>query len=134
MSDEIIKWSAKLDVFRPTTDFADLLRIVACYYEMFSKAATFLGPWIAKQNGIVFLSPSKEQVDASIGNGRGVVSSRVRSSFIEALLNFLMRTKGKKTLITPSPTSHHSAQFTSGTFNRIYYCHICIITQTTCYL
>jgi hypothetical protein len=31
-------------------------------------------------------------------------------------MTFLMKTRGKRTLIQPNPSSHHSAQFPSGTF------------------
>ena len=117
MTDDTTRWNAKLDAYRPTSDFSDLLKIVACYYEMYSKAATFLGPWIAKQHGKdFFIPPDKDQLKEALGKERPAISFRARSAFVEALQQFLIRNKGKKTLITPNPSSHHSAQFPSGTF------------------
>jgi hypothetical protein len=115
--DDTVRWNAKHDVFRPRTEFNDLLRIVACYYEMYSRACEFLGPWIAKQHGnSIFIPPDADQLKAALGRERPALSFRARSSFVSAIIQFLAKTKGKKMLIAPSPTSHHSAQFPSGTF------------------
>jgi len=116
--EDVNHWNAKLDVYRSTTDFSDLLKIVACYYEQYSRASTFIGPWIAKQFGnAMFFAPSKEQLDSALGTQRSAISFRARSAFIDSLIGYLSKNKGKKTLITPSPSSHHSAQFPSGTFS-----------------
>jgi hypothetical protein len=111
-----LAWNAKHDAFRPTTDFSDLLKIVACYYEMYSRCATFIGPWIAKQHGMIFVPPDKEDIKQALGKERALISFRARSSFIEAVIQHITKTRGKKTLITPNPSSHHSAQFPAGTF------------------
>lgn len=116
MDDNTIRWDAKHDVFRPQNDFSDLLKIVACYFEMYTKASSFLGPWIAKQHGMTFLIPDRERIKEALGKERPAISFKARSAFIESLVNFLIRTKGKKTLVTPNPSSHHSAQFPLGTF------------------
>lgn len=110
------RWNAKHDVFRQTTEFTDLLKIVACYYEMYSRAAMFVGPWVAKQHGIAFLPPEREQIKAALGKERPAISLRARLSFIEAVITHLTVSRGRKTLITPDPSSHHSAQFPAGTF------------------
>lgn len=116
MTNEEITWNCKLDAFRPINDYSDLIRVVACYYEMYSKAAEFVGPWIAKQrNGIVFC-PDREQVKSFLGKERAYISYNARSRFIDSLITFIKVYKGKKTLITPSISSHHSAQFPSGSF------------------
>ena len=117
MIDETNRWNAKLDVYRPVADFTDLLKIVACYYDMYNRASTFVGPWIAKQHGMMFLVPTKEQINDALGKDRPAISFRARSSFIESLIQFMVKTKGKKTLITPNPSTHHSAQFPTGTFS-----------------
>lgn len=109
-------WNAKHDAFRQATDFSDLLRIVACYYEMYSRCVTFLGPWIAKQHNMAFLPPEKEQIKEALGKDRAIMSFRARSAFIEAVVQHTVKTRGKKALITPNPSTHHSAQFPSGTF------------------
>jgi hypothetical protein len=111
-----IHWDAKVDAYRKVSDYTDLLKIIACYYEMYSRAVDFLGPWIAKQRGMLFLSPDREQIRTALGKDRPAISIRAKSAFIEALIQFLDKTRGKKTLITPSPSSHHSAQFPNGSF------------------
>lgn len=109
-------WDSKLDVFRPDNNYADLIKIVACYYEMYSKAVEYVGPWLAKQRGMTFLSPDKTEIKDFLGKDRPQMSFRAKSCFIDSVIAFLDRHKGKKTLITPSPSSHHSAQFPKGTF------------------
>jgi hypothetical protein len=116
MTNEETTWDCKLDAFRPINDYSDLIRIVACYYEMYSKAVEFVGPWIAKQRGGTFLPPDRDQVKTFLGKERPPMSFRAKSCFIDSLIVFLRNNKGKKTLITPSPSSHHSAQFPRGTF------------------
>ena len=109
--------NTRRDAFRPSTGFSDLIKIVACYYEMYSRAATFVGPWIAKQRGaMMFMTPDKAQIDLALGPLRPAISYQARSAFTEAVSRFLLQTKGQKNLITPSPSSHHSAQFPAGTF------------------
>lgn len=112
-----IHWNAKYDAFRPTTDFSDLLKIVASYYEMYNRAVTFLAPWIAKQRSAnIFLPPDRDTLKESLGRERPQISFRARNCFVEALMDFTMKHKGAKTLINPNPASHHSAQFPHGTF------------------
>lgn len=115
--DNAPRWSVRTDIYRSTTDFSDLLRIVACYYEMYSKAYSYLGPWIAKQNNMNFLAPDKDEIKAGIGKPRASVSFTAYSKFVEALFNFAIKSKGRKALINPNPTTHHSAQFPQGTFS-----------------
>jgi hypothetical protein len=115
---DVVRWTAKHDAFRETTDFSDLMIIVASYYEMYSKATSYIGPWISRQlGGTMFIPPDKEEIKRALGKERASISYRARNAFIDSLLKFLMQTKGKKTLIMPSPSSHHSAQFQGGTFN-----------------
>ena len=118
MSQDVSKWTAKYDVYRTTTDFTDLMRIVASTYEMYNKAVQFVGPWISKQNGnnMPFMIPDKEEIKVAVGKPRSVINFLTYSSFIEGLHRFLSTTRGKKALINPNPTTHHSAQFPAGTF------------------
>jgi len=116
MNKSVEYYSAKCAVVRPTLEFSDLLKIVAAHFDMYSRAATFAGPWIARQSSSMFLVPDREQVKAALGPERAGVCFRARSAFIDALLSFMQEHKGKKTLITPNPSTHHSAQFPAGTF------------------
>lgn len=115
-TDDTARWNVKHDVFRTTTEFTDLLKIVACYYEMYSKAVTFIGPYIAKQ-GTTFFPPDRDQLKAALGKERPAISFRARSAFVESVIRYISATKGKRTLISPNPSSHHSAQFPAGTFS-----------------
>lgn len=109
--------SSKMDVYRPTSDYSDLLKIVACYYEMYARAVDFTGPWIAKQrNGGIFIPPDREEMRAALGKERPTIHPLVRFAFVDAVIKFIQMSKGRQTLITPSPSSHHSAQFSEGTF------------------
>ena len=115
MENNLLYPDSKIDAFRTSMEFTDLLRIVAGHYDMYSKAVEIVGPIISKQFGaMIFVPPSKDELDKVI-SGRGV-SPRAKAGFIDALINHLVKTKGKKALIYPSPTTHHSAQFQSGTF------------------
>lgn len=117
MTDDTIRWNARHDALRSTTDFSDLMKIVATYYEMYSRAVTFVGPWIAKQaSATFFLLPDKDTIKVALGKERSSMSFRARSAFIDALVIHMFKHKGKKTLINPNPSSHHSAQFPEGTF------------------
>lgn len=117
MLDEPIKWTVRTDVFRPTTDFSDLLSIVASNYELYSKAHAFMGPWIAKQANNSLMIPDKDEIKAGVGKPRGNINSITYQRFIDGLFDFALKSKGRKALIIPNPTTHHSAQFTSNTFS-----------------
>lgn len=106
----------RVDVFRPTISFSDVLRVVAANYEMYSRAYDFMGPWIAKQNGNAMLSPSKEIIVNAVGKPRSVISQGTYSKFVDSLFDFAIKSAGRKALITPNPTTHHSAQFATGAF------------------
>ena len=117
MYDNQLASDYKADVFRSSTNFTDLQKIISCYYEMYSKTYSYIGPWIAKQRGKTFFPPSKEQLKEALGKDRPQISFKARSNFLNAVIDFLAETKGNKTLISPNICSHHSAQFPSGTFS-----------------
>lgn len=114
------RWNARLDAFKSTKDpgFQDHLRIVAAYYEMYEKGYRFMGPWISRQIGssLPAIPPSPETIEQCIGKPRAVVSGHAYYAFIEALYQFAIKSKGKRQLISPDQSSHHSAQFPRGTF------------------
>lgn len=118
MNENQEKWTAKIDVYRQTTNFSDLMRIVGAHYELYTKAVQFVGPWISKQNGnmLPFMVPDKEEIKQAVGKPRSIINFLSYTAFIDGVHKFLLSTKGKKTLITPNPTTHHSAQFPAGSF------------------
>lgn len=110
------RWNAKHDISRNTSDFSDLLKIITGYYEMYQRASNYLGPWISKQAGMMFIPPDKETIKTALGKENPNISYRARTAFIDCLVKFVTDTKGRKALIHPNPSTHHSAQFPSGTF------------------
>lgn len=118
MTEATPKHSARHDIVRTTKSYDDLLRIVAAYYEMYEKGARFLTPYISRQNNsnLPFIPPDKDQVKTVMGKPRSVMHPVIHHQFVNELVNFAERTKGKRALISPHQTTHHSAQFSSGTF------------------
>lgn len=122
MSEETtVRWAARLDALRPIDQhsFDDLGRIVATYYEMYRCVNAFLGPWNAKQVGSTFpyQPPEREQLRQALGRPRPWISDRAHTALIEAAINFCTASKGRRQLITPSPVTHHSAQFARSAFS-----------------
>jgi hypothetical protein len=116
-----ITWSARCDVLRPVGehDFSDLNRIIAAYFEAYSRLSAFIGPWNAKQVGSTFpyRPPERQQLLAVLGRPRPYVSERAYAAMVEAAIDFCARTKGRRQLILPSAVTHHSAQFLPGLFS-----------------
>lgn len=117
MSKNEFKWTGSCNIYRPTTDYSDLIKIVGCYYDMYSRAVAVIAPAIARQQGKTFIPVDRETIKSALGRERPYISFRARTAFIDSLERFMVVTKGKKALITPSPSSHHSAQFPSGSFS-----------------
>lgn len=115
------RWVARLDALRPLDkhSFDDLARIVASYYEMYSRVAAFVGPWNAKQVGTTFpyQPPEREQLRQVLGRPRPWISERAHTALIEATINFCQKSRGLRQLITPNPVTHHSAQFARSAFS-----------------
>lgn len=83
---------------------------------MYNRAAAIIAPAISRQQGRPFIAPDREQIKAALGKERPTISHRARSAFLDGLARFFTQTRGKRALITPSPSTHHSAQFPAGTF------------------
>jgi hypothetical protein len=52
-----------------------------------------------------------------IGKARSVIHTFAYNAFVDALHKFAAQSKGKRQLISPDQSSHHSAQFPRGTFS-----------------
>jgi len=113
------RWNARCDIIRPNKSYDDLLRIVAAYYEMYEKGAKFLTPYISRQNSsnLPFMPPDKDVVKDVMGKHRPIMHSVIYHGFINELISFAEKTKGSRAMIQPHHTTHHSAQFSSGTFS-----------------
>lgn len=112
------KWSARCDISRPHNSYSDLLRIVSAYYEMYEKGARYLAPYMARQSNssLPFMPPDKDQVKEGVGKVRNVIHPVLYNSYLNELINFAAKHKGKRALIQPHQTTHHSAQFSEGMF------------------
>jgi hypothetical protein len=115
------RWTARLDAFKSTKDpgFQDQLRIIAAYYEMYERGYRFMGPWISRQIGsqLPSIPPDTATIANCIGKPRSVIHSFAYNAFVDALHRFAAQSKGKRQLISPDQSSHHSAQFPRGTFS-----------------
>jgi len=113
-------WAARHDALRPTDQhsFEDVANVVAATYELYVRAANFVGPWNAKQVGSNFpyQAPEREQLTAAVRRPRACIADLTHWSFIDSVISFCHQAKGRRQLIAPSPATHHSAQFVSGTF------------------
>lgn len=112
------KWAARLDARKASGDYSDVLRAVASYYEMYDRGYRFLGPWINRsRDATMVIPPDKETIASAIGRPRANIHGIAHKSFVDALYNFACQSKGKRQLINPDLTTHHSAQFPAGTFS-----------------
>jgi hypothetical protein len=112
------RYNGRADILRSTNSYNDLLRIVASYYEMYERGARFLSPYISRQNSsdFPFIPPDKDMVKSVMGKPRSCMHSVVHNNFMNEMISFAEKTKGSRALIQPHQTTHHSAQFSSGTF------------------
>lgn len=112
------RWVARLDARRASGDYSDLLKSIAAYYDMYDRGYKYLGPWINRSSSAAFfVPPDKEEIKRALGRPRASVHDSVHNSFVDALYNFAVQSKGKRQMINPDPASHHSAQYLAGCFS-----------------
>jgi hypothetical protein len=117
-------WAQRSDAFR-TTDvrsFEDLLQVVDGTYRAYSKLYETIGPWNAKQNGnnFPYSPPSREYLQMSLKRAPRGLSDYVYSAMLTSTVRFCEAHKGKRQLVTPHPSTHHSAHFPDQTFEIKY--------------
>lgn len=110
------RWAARFDAHRESGDYNDLLRLIASSYDMYDRGYKILGPWINRSRDANIAIPPDKQTLAQATKPRSNVSHLVHNSFVDALYNFALQSKGKRQMINPDPATHHSAQFIKGTF------------------
>lgn len=110
------RWAARHDARRVSGDYSELLRVVASSYEMYDKGYRVLSPWINRTRDASFAIPPDKETLAQATKPRTVIHHTVHTSFVDALYNFAVQSKGKRQMINPDPATHHSAQFIKGTF------------------
>lgn len=109
-------WDYRTDAFRTTTDFDDLLKSVAIHFKMYSNVVSFVGPWVAKQNETMFIVPERQQIKDLVSMKHPLVSYKTESAITESVINFIETTKGRRALIQPHISSHHSIQLHESLF------------------
>lgn len=118
--DNSVQWAQRSDVFRGENvlNFEDVLGMIEGTYRTYSKIYETLGPYNAKQIGSIFpyTPPTKSFLLAAVKRPARGVSDYVFNSMLQSTIKFCEFTKGKKQLITPHPSTHHSAHFPEGTF------------------
>lgn len=106
------RWFARLDAKRPgsTTDYSDLLPLVASHLRLHVSAEQFLGPYNARQraSNFPYRVPDRETLRQLIKPGG--VNEFTYSAFISGLLKFCEQHKGQRALPLPHPSTVHSIQ------------------------
>lgn len=113
-------WAQRSDAFRGKNilSFDDILQVIEGTYRTYSKMYEIIGPWNAKQQGAMFPyhAPTKDFLQRELKRPSRGVSEYVHNALINSTIKFCEQHKGKKQLITPHPSTHHSAHFPEGAF------------------
>jgi hypothetical protein len=98
--------------------FDDILKIIDGTYRTYSKLYEAIGPWNAKQNSnnFIYQPPSKDYIMTVLKRPPSSINEHVFYNMVSSAIRFCEKHKGKRQLITPHPSSHHSAHFPEGTF------------------
>lgn len=114
------QWVQRSDAYcsKEVRTFTDVLAIIEGTYRVYNKLYETIGPWNAKQASSTFpySPPTREFITSALKNKPNILNELVYNAMINATIRFCEVYKGKKQLITPHPSSHHSAHFPEGTF------------------
>lgn len=112
MDTSLPRWSVRLDAHRPsqTTDFSDLLSVVAHHFRAHHQAMEFLGPYNARQRGYgrTYVAPSRDELRAAIQQGG--MNDFSYQALLNSLVRFCENTKGQRALPEVHPSVIHSIQ------------------------
>lgn len=112
MNENDPRWFARLDVKRPndSTDYSDLLPLVASHLRLHVSAEQFLGPYNARQraSNFPYRAPDRETLRQLIKPGG--VNEFTYAAFISGLLKFCEQYRGQRALPLPHPSTIHSVQ------------------------
>lgn len=117
-------WVQRSDAFRSTNVrvFDDFLQVIEGTYRAYSKLTEIIGPWNAKQLGSSFPynPPSRSFLQSEMKRAPRGLSEFVFNAMLTSTAKYCETHKGKKQLVTPHPSTHHSAHFPDGTFEIKY--------------
>lgn len=97
--------------------FTDLERLVVVTYDMYRKIHQIASPYNNRQqSNNVYIPPSRELFTQNIKVSNNGFETALFSKMVTSTIEFYSREKGKKQLVEPHPSIHHSVQFQSKHF------------------
>ena len=111
-------YAVRKDALRISNEtFTDLERLVVLTFDLYKKIHRVATPYIARQMGSgVFIPPSRELFSENIRVSNNLLESALFSKMVTSTIDFYSKNKGKKQLVEPHPSLHHSVQFSSNQF------------------
>lgn len=118
MSNADRPYTARRDALRTTNEtFQDLERLVVMTYELYRKIHKVATPYNNKQHGNShYIPPSRELFMSNSRVSSSLLESSLFSKMVTSTIDFYTKNKGKKQLIEPHPSLHHSVQFSGSHF------------------
>lgn len=118
MSNADRPYTARRDALRTTNEtFQDLERLVVMSYELYRKIHKIAAPYNNKQQGNShYIPPSRELFMSNNRVSNNLLESSLFSKMVTSTIDFYTKNKGKKQLIEPHPSLHHSVQFSGSHF------------------
>jgi len=111
-------YAVRKDALRISNEnFTDLERLVVLTFDLYKKIHRVATPYIARQLGSgVFIPPSRELFSENIRVSNNLLESALFSKMVSSTIDFYSKNKGKKQLVEPHPSLHHSVQFSGNQF------------------
>ena len=111
-------YAVRKDALRISNEnFTDLERLVVLTFDLYKKIHRVATPYIARQLGSgVFIPPPRELFSENIKVSNNLLESALFSKMVTSTIDFYSKNKGKKQLVEPHPSLHHSVQFHSSQF------------------
>ena len=111
-------YAARKDALRTTNEsFQDLERLVLMTYELYRKIHKVATPYNSKQHGNgMYIPPSRDLFTSNIRMSHNLLESSLFAKMVSSTIDFYTKNKGKKQLVEPHPSLHHSVQFSGSQF------------------
>lgn len=111
-------YAARKDALRTTNEtFQDLERLVLMTYELYRKIHKVATPYNSKQHGnSIYIPPPRDLFTSNIRMSNNLLESSLFAKMVSSTIDFYSKNKGKKQLVEPHPSIHHSVQFSSSQF------------------
>jgi hypothetical protein len=111
-------YAARKDALRVSNEtFQDLERLVVMTYELYRKIHKVATPYNNKQqDSSVYIPPSRELFTSNIRTSNNLLEASQFAKMVSSTIDFYTKHKGKRQLVEPHPSLHHSVQFNSKQF------------------